>query len=375
MGQVLMVRRLAQRELEVLYADPETEFAADVWDLRKVGLAAGRNTCVLDFSTITQDWLREAAKAVGSVPGSLYAGAEPAGGAARGVAVVASRLRCAKTAGMRSRRSRARTCAHSSSGLGGFIARAGCRRRRYYRSAGKVRQFLRECRDFGLYEPGEPLHGLSGEFAVWQQDLRRPAQGRGRRRRGPGAAAGGDRPAALRRATSKRLRERYGEDMLVMLRILADTGRRPDELAKLMASCLDRTEFIDEQTGELQSSLGARARHAEGRRSSDFRLFISESTAQLIIEQRERVVARYPGTPLSRAAAVPARADEPRRDRAACTRPGSAGLCAVGSRACRSLLGRAARSSRASACSRTRFGTASRSATPTTARRSTCSRR
>ena len=61
-GQVLMVRRLAQRELDVLYADPEMEFAADVWDLRKVGLAAGRNNCVLDFSTVTQNWLRDVIK-------------------------------------------------------------------------------------------------------------------------------------------------------------------------------------------------------------------------------------------------------------------------------------------------------------------------
>ena len=36
-----------------------------------------------------------------------------------------------------------------------------------------MRQFLRECRDFGLYEPGGPLHGLSAEFAVWLQDLRK----------------------------------------------------------------------------------------------------------------------------------------------------------------------------------------------------------
>ena len=31
----------------------------------------------------------------------------------------------------------------------------------------------------------------------------------------------------------------------------------------------------------------------------NFRLFIAQSTAELIVEQRERVVARYPGTPLS----------------------------------------------------------------------------
>ena len=45
-----------------------------------------------------------------------------------------------------------------------------------------------------------------------------------------------------------------------------------------MATCLDRTEFVDEQTGELQSSLGAGPRHAEGR-VKDYRLFIAESTA------------------------------------------------------------------------------------------------
>jgi hypothetical protein len=59
----LQVRRLAQRELEVLYADREVEFAADVWDLRKVGLAVDRHTTVLDFRALRQRWLREAAKA------------------------------------------------------------------------------------------------------------------------------------------------------------------------------------------------------------------------------------------------------------------------------------------------------------------------
>ena len=47
-----------------------------------------------------------------------------------------------------------------------------------------------------------------------------------------------------------------------MLRILADTGRRPDELAKLLASALTGPSSSIEQTGELQSSLGAGARHA-----------------------------------------------------------------------------------------------------------------
>ena len=89
--QVLLVRRLAQYELEVLYADPETEFAGDVWDLRKVGLAVERNTVVLDFSAIAQDWLREAAKGwarcrVLTTQGNSLKGALLAVGAAVGVA-------------------------------------------------------------------------------------------------------------------------------------------------------------------------------------------------------------------------------------------------------------------------------------------------
>jgi hypothetical protein len=83
-----------------------------------------------------------------------------------------------------------------------------------------------------------------------------------------------------------------------MLRILADTGRRPGELAALMATCLDRTEFVDEQTGELHDAW-VLVHDMPKVAVKNYRLFIAESTARLIIEQRERVVARYPGTALS----------------------------------------------------------------------------
>ncbi|MGH2928207.1 MAG: tyrosine-type recombinase/integrase, partial [Solirubrobacteraceae bacterium] len=96
----------------------------------------------------------------------------------------------------------------------------------------------------------------------------------------------------------ERLREGHSEDMCVMLQILADTGRRPDELAKLMATCLDRTEFIDEHTGELQNAW-VLVHDMPKVAVKNFRLFIAHSTAEVIIAQRERVVARYPKTPLS----------------------------------------------------------------------------
>lgn len=123
---VLMVRRLAHRELEVLYADPETEFAADVWDLRKAGLITGRSNVFLDFSTITQDWLRAAAKGWARCRGAYTPGQSLQAGCWR-CRCCRSRLSCGRIAAGRCRRSLVPMCARSSSGSGGCIGRAGCR--------------------------------------------------------------------------------------------------------------------------------------------------------------------------------------------------------------------------------------------------------
>ena len=295
-GQVMLVRRLAQRELEVLYADVETEFARDVWDLRKVGLAVERNTVVLDFSAIAQDWLREAAK------GWARARATNTQGTSLKAALLAVGL-LSESLALREDGGHAKT-ALTRADVRAFVERLGRLHRAgrlpettFRRSAGKVRLFLRDCKDFGLYEPGAPLHGLSAEFAVWLQDVpRRPAE--------DASFEGRALPQVvidqlLSQAHMSGLRERCGEDMCVMLQILADTGRRPGELARLMATCLERTEFVDEQTGELQSAW-VLVHDMPKVGVKNFRLFIAQSTAELIIEQRDRVVARYPGTPLAR---------------------------------------------------------------------------
>ena len=145
-----------------------------------------------------------------------------------------------------------------------------------------------------------------------------------------------------------RLREGYGEDIFVMLQILADTGRRPDELAKLMATCLDRTEFIDEQTGELQS--GWVLVHDMPKVAiTNFRLFIARSTAELIIAQRERVVARFPTTPLSRLRLFPRRQLNPEGILPTSAGAVELGRAELGWTTCRSWSARAASRSRASA--------------------------
>jgi integrase len=301
---VLVIRRVAQRELEVLYADPEAEFARDVWDLRKAGVPTGGRHRMLDFSPIAQDWLRAAAKRwTGCRASSLSTATLREMVAA--VSLLSESLVLREDGGREK-------AALSRGDARAFVERLGRLHRAgrvadgpFTRSVPRLRQFLRECRDFGLYEPGEPLYGLSADFAVWQQDIpKRP----------PDRDAGDEGRALpqvvidqlLSEAYVERLREGHSEDMCAMLQILADTGRRPDELAKLMATCLDRTEFIDDQTGELQNAW-VLVHDMPKVAVKDFRLFIAPSTAEVIIAQRERVIARYPNTPLSRLRLFPRR--------------------------------------------------------------------
>jgi integrase len=295
--QVRLARRLAKHELGVLYADPETEFAGDVWDLRKVGLAAARNAVRLDFSVIAQGWLREAAKGWARGRASTSKNAAGLQSTLLAVALLSESLALREDSG-RDRSALARVDVRAFVERVGRLHRAGrLSKTGYYQSPTKVRQFLRECKDFGLYEPGEPLHRLSGEFAVWPQDVRRPPEDQD---------DGGEGRALPQVVIDQLLSDtyldllavRHGEDVCMMLRILADTGRRPGELAALMATCLERTEFIDEETGELASAW-VLVHDMPKVAVKHYRLFIAQSTAQLIIEQRERVVARYPGTPLS----------------------------------------------------------------------------
>ena len=251
---------------------------------------------MLDFTPISQDWLRAAAKAWARSR-VAYTQAQSLQGVLLTLSLLSHSLSRREDRG-REKEALARADVRALLERLGRLYRAGrIPETTYYRSATKLGQFLRECRDFGLYAPGGPLHGLSAEFAVWRQDLRRP------RKDEDADCEGRALPQVvidqlLSGRYLERLRERYGEDMVVMLRVLADTGRRPDELAKLWAGCLDRSEFVDQETGELQS--GWVLVHDMPKVAvKNFRLFIARSTAELIIEQRERVLARYPGRPLS----------------------------------------------------------------------------
>jgi integrase len=159
-------------------------------------------------------------------------------------------------------------------------------RRKMIRHAGKM---LRDCRAFGLTRPGQPLTGLPDDFAIRHgdapKDPDRPEQGSALP------------PVVLEQlvAALPRLEERSGREVAVTAQLLIDTGRRPDEICKLPWDCLEQgpdgkhaliyTNFKNNRVGR--------------------RLAIADATARLIIEQQRAVRARFPDTPLGELVLLP----------------------------------------------------------------------
>jgi integrase len=296
-----IAQRVGVRELDVLYADPDEEYARDVWDVRKLGVAHQR-CATLDFTGIGQPWLREGAKEWARVKSMTSTMA-----ALRATLVVVRLL--SESLARRADRGDEKTVLNRAD-MRQFVERLGRLHRAgrvfdslFYRGPGTIRQFMREGREFGLYEPGRPLHGLTAGFAIYPEDI--PERIRDLDADGEGRAL----PQVvidqlLSQEYLAMLRAQAGEDVCAMLQLEADTGRRPSELAALTATCLTSTEYIDEDTGRLERSW-VLIHDMPKVKVKNYRLFIAESTAQLLIAQRDRVQARYPATPLTRLSLFP----------------------------------------------------------------------
>jgi integrase len=296
-----IAQRVGMRELDVIYADPDEEYARDVWDVRKLGVAHQR-CATMDFTDIGQPWLREGAKEWARVKSMTSTMA-----ALRATLVVVRLL--SESLARRANRGDEKTVLNRAD-MRQFVERLGRLHRAgrvfdslFYRGPGTIRQFMREGREFGLYEPGRPLHGLSAEFAVYPEDI--PKRIRDEDADGEGRALP---QVVINQLLSEEylamLRSQASEDICAMLQLLADTGRRPGELVALNATCLDSTEYIDEETGQLERSW-VLIHDMPKVNLKNYRLFIAESTAQLIIAQRDRLQARYPDTPLTHLALFP----------------------------------------------------------------------
>lgn len=287
--------RFAFDRVRLAYADPESERARDVWDLRVFG-RSGR----LDFSRISQGWLAEAAKS--------WAAARLAAVLAR--SAVSTLQHQVQAVGLMS--------AVLASGPGGghdpgalgradierFLARAptltsALRRRTYspFRAAGIVQdcaRFLRECREMGL------LLNLAPTFAIRRGEeghrLNRDEPGRalpghvvaqldahiGLLAEVPGSVSG---PAHRNRGV---LGERAGEMAVLVYELLKGTGRRVGEVASLHLDCLD----VDESARPVLIY----DNHKAARMSRRLPL-ADASLVSSVRAQQAWVAGRFPGTP------------------------------------------------------------------------------
>jgi integrase len=261
---------------------PEDELRKDIWNTAVLG--HGRRP-VIDFTGISQAWLREALKRwvaeelparrgdhatailrdhvhrTGELSASLRLhhddhGDDPRALARGDIIAFLSRLAHRQATGQMSSWRRSTTCR-------------------------QVAMILRECRVLGLTRPGQPMSGLPDDFAVRRDDIPQQASDDE-----PGRAL----PAGVLNqliTALPLLEQSAGPALRAAVELLMDTGRRPTEVCKLGWDCLDQDS--DGKYALIYTDFKA---NRAGRR-----LPITDQTATVIIGQQQRVCARYPDTP------------------------------------------------------------------------------
>ena len=272
---------------------PELEALKDVWDARVFGL--GRRT--FGFTRVRQEWLRSAAKAwvleeiprhygkdipnalmsmvnaLARLSDSLYLhrddhGENPATLRRADIEAFQQRLAYLEHTGQISPTLRITIC-------------RWCAR------------FLRDIRDMGMTRPAQQLSGLGDDFVFRRSDIpRKPSlDSAGRALPREVLAQLCERLPLVEtlRRVSRRGEADPGRPIRIALEVLIDTGRRPDEIQKLVWDCLE--------TDESGKYALVYADFKNNRRGC--RVPIPDSTAALITEQKNRVQAAYPNTPIS----------------------------------------------------------------------------
>jgi len=290
-----LARSLATHARRAL-AGPETEVRGDVWDLSLFG-----HRGKLDFTGISQHWLRQTAKrwAADDLPKRRI---NPGRITSGGLALrhhIGCLARLSQSLRMRPDRG------EHPAALGRADMEAFLQRLAYLHSAGQisgdariracreVKHVLTQARLMGLTRPGGPAAGLGEDFAIHLGDIPvKPAPGE----------RGKDLPAQVMRQLCQQLHLLPGPEIRTAVELAIDTGRRPEEIATLAWDCLAR----DEDSAPVLIYDNRKA----GRQKR--RLPISETTASVILAQQQRVRARYPGTPAGDLKLLPADRRNPR---------------------------------------------------------------
>ena len=279
----------AQDRLRLAFADSDSEWRRDVWDMRVFGKPQAYR---VDFTQISQPWLRELAKqwareqaplvhaastrrAVGSI-GELSRslrrrddhGLAPAALGRQDISLFLARVTRAHSAG--------RMSAHKRSVL-----------------VADVSYVLRQARDLELGADARPVFGLPASFTLSREQARRVA----RVPAPPPARALPDTVVAqlLDPDALGLLEQLHGERVRIAVELLADTGRRPNEICILSWDCLDHDAQVDEHGDERKLAVLVHDMPKVAR--TGCRLPIDEQTAELVVTQKRRMRERYPDTP------------------------------------------------------------------------------
>jgi integrase len=281
-------------------SSPETEISKDIWDLTVFGHCGG-----LDFTGITQRWLRQIAKrwAGDELPRRrIRPGRHTSGGQH-----VRHHIGCVArlSQSLRQRPDRGEIPA----ALGRTDIEAFLHRLSYLESTGKisgdariracreVRAVLTRGRALGLTRPGGPAAGLGEDFTLHRDDIPLEPQ--------PGEP-GRDLPTEIMRQVCAHLPQIRSAEMRTGIELTIDTGRRPEEICDLPYDCLARD-------GDGSPVL---VYHNHKANRLDRRLPISEATATLITAQQQRVRDRYPHTPVGALKLLPTDRRNPAGSRA-----------------------------------------------------------
>jgi integrase len=156
----------------------------------------------------------------------------------------------------------------------------------WLRACREVRHVLTQARLMGLTRPGGPAAGLGEDFAMHLAHVPvkpQPAQ-RGR-----------DVPPEIMRQICEHLDLLASPEMRTATELAIDTGRRPEEIAPLPFDCLAR----DDDGAPVLVYDNYKAARAKRR------LPVSEATAKVILVQQRRVRARFPHTPVGELKLLP----------------------------------------------------------------------
>jgi integrase len=290
-------------QVTVALATPASEAAKDDWDLRVFGHIPG----LLRFGLITQEWLKETAKAWAAERIDTVETPRVMQAALRALRALSESLSRNRSDGGADPQvlSRADLSAFANdlSHLEAQGRLSPFTRRSWL---AHISQFLGEARAMGLSRPGRPLAGLPEEVV-----FRRGDRLKGVSPDEPGRALPQTvidqllDPAAL-----GLLEAMYGADTRAMVELEARVGRRTGELCGLRYDCLAFDEVLDE-AGQLRAApvlIPDMPKVA----IRGYRLPIDEETAEIIREQQERARARHADTPTSALALFPAVVMNPR---------------------------------------------------------------